>query len=220
MLQRAPNILLPILQIVAQLARALGVSLERVPTSLIQPCVLVIMLTIVHQQDLLRIETRISIQNMDHPLLWKPALQAAQSRTMALQMVDTVVAEPEQVNTSSLQLPLHTVEVVIIHSRLASLHTVQSIIVETPLQVTIHKVQAPLRMVAVAVELVELRQQAVVLEIRLEHQLPGPPSHQQDSSIPAVMLQLAMEKSHSLQAANQKTASGSDGYPTQNLAHL
>ena len=95
-----------------------------------------------------------------------------------------------------------------------------SIIVGTPLQLVIHKVQAPLRMVAVAVELVEVRQQAVVLEIRLQHQMPDPPSHQQDSTVRAAVLQLGMGKLHCLQAANQKMASGSDGYPTQRPAHL
>lgn len=150
---------------------------------------------------------------MGHTLLRKPALQTAQSRLTALQMVVTVVAELEQVNTSNLQLPLHTVEVMMIHNPQAS------IILGTPRQVVINKVQAPLRMVAVAVELVEVRQQAVVLGIRLEHQMPDLPSHQQDSTVRAVMLQLGMEKSHCLQAANPKTASGSDGYPTQSLAH-
>ena len=156
---------------------------------------------------------------MDHTLLGTPELQAAQFRLMALQMVATVVAELEQVNTSNLQILLHTVEMTISHSPQASLHPGQSIIVEVPPQVVINKVQAPLRMVAVVVELVEVRQQAVVLGIRLEHQSPDPPSHQQHPTLRVVMLQLGMEKSHCLQAANQKTASGSDGYPTQSLAH-
>ena len=112
-------------------------------------------ITAVHQQNLPRLATRISIRGMDHTLLRKSALQAA-----------------------------------------------------------------PLRIVAVAVELVEVRQQAVVLRIRLEHQMPDLPSHQQDSVVRAVMLQLGMEKSHCLQAVNPRTASGSDGYPTQSLAHL
>ena len=170
-------------------------------------------ITAVHQQDLPRLATRISIRGMDHTLLRKPALQAAQSLLTALQMVVIVIAELEQVNTSNLQLPLHTVEVVMIHNPQAP------IILGIPQQVVTNKVQAPLRMVAVAVEPVELRQQAVVLGIRLEHRMPYPPSHQQDSTVRAVMLQLRMEKSHCLQAANPKTASGSDGYPTQSLAH-
>ena len=121
---------------------------------------------------------------------------------MALQMVATVVAELEQVNISNLQLLLHTVEVAIIHSPQVSLHPGRSIIVEALPQVVIHKLQAGLRMVAVAVELVEVRQQAVVLGTRLEHQSPDPPSHHQHPSVAVVMLQSGVEKSRCLQAAN------------------
>lgn len=120
---------------------------------------------------------------MDH------TLQAAHFRLMVLQMVATLVAELEQVKISNLQLLLHTVEVAIIHSPQVSLHPGQSITVEAPPQVIINKLQATLRMVAVAVEPMEVRQQAVVLGIRLEHQSPDLPSHQQHPSVAVVMLQ-------------------------------